>query len=159
MGADPLHPFRTQPAVTCDCVCSMTVPIEATETTSTSSATESQQAIAENSPSEVVAPELMAPADSGEARPSERIQIGSQREGDDAAPLKAKPTNPVTVVKEEPKRGNFPPPNVRDALTPELEAELAAALGGESLDAIIEGSSAPPPRVRNCPLILASPAR
>lgn len=76
-----------------------------------------------------------------EARPSERIQIGSQRESEGASPLTAKPTNPVSTPKPEAKKSSYPPPNIRDALPPELEQELAAALGGQSLDDIIEGSS------------------
>jgi small subunit ribosomal protein S1 len=98
----------------------------------------------ETTPPETAAVDQVTSPEIAEARPSDRIQIGSQREGETVAPLKAKPTNPVTIGKEEPKKGNFPPPNVRDALTPELEAELAAALGGESLDAIIEGSATTP---------------
>ena len=81
------------------------------------------------------------PVEALEHRPSERIQIGSQREGESNAPLKAKPMNPGTGLKEEPRKSHYPPPNVRDAMTPELEAELAAALGGESLDAIIDSSA------------------
>jgi small subunit ribosomal protein S1 len=120
----------------------MTVPTEATEQTPPSSAPSSAPGSEPDvSPTEVPAADEVTPTDAGEARPSERIQIGSQREDDTAVPLKAKPTNPVTVGKEEPKKSNFPPPNVRDALSPELEAELEAALGGESLDAIIEGSA------------------
>jgi small subunit ribosomal protein S1 len=116
----------------------MTVPTDASEQITTPSVPASEP---ESSPPDAVVVDQATPSEAGEARPSDRIQIGSQREGEAMAPLKAKPTNPVTVGKEEPKKGSFPPPNVRDALTPELEAELAAALGGESLDAIIEGSA------------------
>jgi small subunit ribosomal protein S1 len=42
--------------------------------------------------------------------------------------------------KKEPKK--YPPPNVRDQLSPELELEYAAALGDMSLEALIEQSSA-----------------
>ncbi len=80
--------------------------------------------------------------ESADQRPSDRIQIGSQRSTDASEPLlKAKPMNPGSEVKPEPKKSNYPPPNIRDALTPELEQELAAALGGESLDSIIEDST------------------
>ena len=75
-------------------------------------------------------------------RPSARLQIGSQRVGDSADEAKAQPT----VVPEEPrpaekKPKHYPPPNTRDALTPELEAEYLAALGGESLDDLIDGGA------------------
>jgi small subunit ribosomal protein S1 len=120
----------------------MTVPTEATEQTPASSAPTSSAP--ESSPTETIAADQTTSPEVVETRPSERIQIGSQREAEASAELKAKPTNPVTIVKDEPKKGSFPPPNVRDALTPELEAELAAALGGESLDAIIEGTATTP---------------
>lgn len=119
----------------------MTFPTEATEQSTTSPTSTTQSDV---STGEVVTPDQNPSNEAEEARPSERIQIGSQRDAESGAPLKAKPVNPVTVGKEEPKKGNFPPPNVRDALTPELEAELAAALGGESLDAIIEDSATTP---------------
>ncbi len=79
----------------------------------------------------------------GSARPSERIQIGTQREADAVDTAEAKPVNPgsSTPKAPEPKKSNYPPPNVRDQLSPELEKELEAALGGESLDAIIDGST------------------
>lgn len=116
----------------------MTVPTDATEQTPTPTTPVSEP---ETLPTEATAADQAIPVEASETRPSERIQIGSQRETEGGPELKAKPTNPVTVAKEEPKKGNFPPPNVRAALTPELEAELEAALGGESLDAIIEGSA------------------
>jgi len=81
-------------------------------------------------------------AQPGDAKPSARIQIGSQR-GTDAEAAKPKPVNPgsSTPKQPEPTKSNYPPPNVRDQLSPELEAELAAALEGESLDAIIDDAS------------------
>ncbi len=97
------------------------------------------------SPEAEAQPKVVEAAVTGESsdRPSERIQIGSQRESEADAPLLAKPMHPGTSTAPEPKKSNFPPPNVRDALSPELEAELAAALGGESLDAIIEETTGP----------------
>ncbi|QEG33898.1 30S ribosomal protein S1 [Bythopirellula goksoeyrii] len=80
-------------------------------------------------------------SDPEQARPSERIQIGTQRATSGEEAPKAKPMNPGTATEAAPKKSNYPPPNIRDALTPELEAELAAALGGESLDNLIEGSA------------------
>lgn len=85
--------------------------------------------------------DVLNQAEAVDQRPSERIQIGSQREGGSSEELKAKPINPGPPAKEVTKKSNYPPPNIRDALSPELEQELAAALGGESLDSIIEGTA------------------
>jgi len=76
-------------------------------------------------------------------RPSERIQIGTQRKADAVDTAEAKPVNPgsSTPRETEPTKSNYPPPNVRDQLSPELEKELEAALGGESIDAIIDSSA------------------
>ena len=76
------------------------------------------------------------------AAPSQRIRIGTQRESDAADSAEAKPVNPgsSTAKEPEPTKSNYPPPNVRDQLSPELEKELEVALGGESLDAIIDAS-------------------
>jgi small subunit ribosomal protein S1 len=74
-------------------------------------------------------------------RPSQRIQIGSQRE---SGPAEARP-NPVTPAalptpkKKEPKY--YPPPNIRDQLTPEMEAEYQAALGEVSFDALMQSEA------------------
>ena len=88
------------------------------------------------------------------ARPSERLQIGTQRAEDAQETAIAKPVTPVQpavqpagepgspAAQPEPAKKSYPPPNVRDKLSPELEQELAAALGSESLDALIENSSA-----------------
>jgi small subunit ribosomal protein S1 len=83
-------------------------------------------------------------AETSDHRPSERIQIGTQRDDDTADTAEAKPVNPgsSTPAEPEPTKSNYPPPNVRDQLSPELEKELEAALGGESLDAIIDDSAA-----------------
>jgi len=79
----------------------------------------------------------------GGERPSGRIQIGTQREADTAESAEAKPVTPGTSTPQEPEvtKSNYPPPNVRDQLSPELEREIEAALGGESLDTIIDGSA------------------
>ena len=85
-----------------------------------------------------------------EERPSERLQIGTQRAEDAQETAIAKPVTPVQPVggpdsaatQPEPAKKSYPPPNVRDKLSPELEQELAAALGSESIDSLIENSSA-----------------
>jgi ribosomal protein S1 len=92
---------------------------------------------------------------SGAERPSQRILIGSQR-GGDAAEAQAKPVTPAAppasttadkpaAPKREPK--HYPPPNVRDQLSAEMEMEYLAALGELSLDKLMSegaGSEDPP---------------
>ncbi len=82
-----------------------------------------------------------------ESRPSQRIQIGSQRESDASTEAKAKPVMPVTSAAPPPKKEpkHYPPPNIRDQLTPEMEAEYAAALGDLSFEALMTeaGGQAP----------------
>lgn len=73
-------------------------------------------------------------------KPSERIKIGTQR-GGAPADARPKPVMPVTEKRAEPAPSKYPPPNVRAQLSPELEAELEAALGGQSLDQLIETST------------------
>src|SRR5262249_4427133 len=71
-----------------------------------------------------------------------RMRIGSER--DEAVQPAAKP-QPVTpaappLQKPAPKKQppkHYPPPNIRDRLSPELEAEYQAALGDLSLDALM----------------------
>lgn len=79
--------------------------------------------------------------ESGEQKPSDRIRIGSQRPSSSQMPEQAKPkpkpTNPVSESKSAPAPSKYPPPNVRAALSEEQEAELEAALAGESLDDLI----------------------
>ena len=79
-------------------------------------------------------------------RPSERIQIGTQRADDSAEVAEAQPvsTGTTAAVEREPQSGPYPPPHVRDQLPPELEQELEAALGGESLDEIINSAPTAP---------------
>jgi small subunit ribosomal protein S1 len=84
-------------------------------------------------------------ATGAEARPSQRIQIGSQREGASAAPPRPKPVTPVASSVErapEVKRKSYPPPNIRAKLSPELEKELEAALAGGLVDELMESSTA-----------------
>ena len=81
-----------------------------------------------------------------EDRPSVRIQVGSQREGDSSA--EARPvasqqaaSSQSQVAESAPKKSNYPPPNVLDPLPPEVEMEIEAALGGKSLDEIMDDSA------------------
>ncbi len=56
---------------------------------------------------------------------------------DEPAPLPALPEG----AKLPATPGRIPPPNIRDRLSPELEAELEQALGGASLDDLLTGGS------------------
>lgn len=87
------------------------------------------------------------------ARPSGRIRIGTQRtEAVEEKPTAKSMTLPPAAESpdkpaarpEAPKLTGkiYPPPNVRDRLSPELEQELEAALGGQSLDEIIDSKAA-----------------
>lgn len=79
------------------------------------------------------------------SRPSERLQIGTQRAEDSQETPVAKPITPgdpgSPAAPPEPSKHNYPPPNVRDKLSPELEQELEAALAGEPLELLLEGSA------------------
>ena len=79
------------------------------------------------------------------ARPSDRIQIGTQREAEaDAPALAPKPVNPGAANPDrvvEQKRKSYPPPNIRAQLPPELEQELQAALAVDPVDQLMESSA------------------
>jgi small subunit ribosomal protein S1 len=126
----------------------MTSPIDA-EQSAASPAETTTLPSSETSPPTAEATSTATATDSpteggADSRPSERIQIGSQREDSSAPPIVAKSMNPSNAPKADPGKSSYPPPNVRSALSPELEKELADALGDESLDSIIEGTSAAP---------------
>ena len=97
-------------------------------------------------------------------KPSQRMLIGSQRDRDSATEAKANPVTPAAPLatppteqfsaenpsagKSSPERPparreakHYPPPNIRDQLSPELEAEYQAALGELSLESIMSDSS------------------
>jgi small subunit ribosomal protein S1 len=99
-------------------------------------------------------------AEAASAPPAQRILIGSQRRDDSANEAKAKPVTPAApftappatpsdappagkpMVKRQ-QQQHYPPPNIRDQLSPELEAEYQAALGELSFDSLMsEGVSA-----------------
>jgi len=77
-------------------------------------------------------------------RPSQRIQIGSQRSSVAAEPrpqavTPAAPASAPPAQKKESK--HYPPPNIRDQLSPELEQEYQDALGDLSLEALMSAES------------------
>src|SRR3954471_5183222 len=91
-------------------------------------------------------------SDSGQPpaeRPLQRMRIGSER---DQVPDTATKPNPVTpptapppAAKQPPKKltpKHYPPPNIRDQLSPELEAEYAAALSDLSFDTLMNQAAA-----------------
>lgn len=89
--------------------------------------------------------------EAGGDKPSARIRIGTQRPEAKAdkpvakAPAPTTGTAPALASPATPPPAHsgkqYPPPNVRDKLTPEEEAELEAALGSESLDDLIDSKS------------------
>ena len=98
---------------------------------------------AEADSSAEVEADVAAPAsDTGSGR---KIQIGSRRNKQETdKPQGAKPhvggkipSMPVAV----PNKGPVPVPSVRDQLSQDLEDEIAAALGGESIDDLMEQST------------------
>ena len=76
-----------------------------------------------------------------EQPPSGRIQVGSQRQEDSSTEAKPVATEQLPDSAPAPTKSNYPPPNVRDQLSPEMEQAIEAALGGQSLDEIIDGST------------------
>lgn len=96
------------------------------------------------------APQALATGDTEAAtaeRPSQRIQIGSQRDAGVVEQAQPKPVTPgggpaSTATKPpERKKKSYPPPNIRAQLSPEQEKELEAALGGGSIDELMESSA------------------
>jgi len=97
-------------------------------------------------------PEAGTAGEDGATAPSARIRIGTQRPEAVDEKLVAKAPAPTVGTAPAPENAtappppssgkHYPPPNVRDQLTPEEEAELEAALGTDSLDAIIDTKSA-----------------
>jgi small subunit ribosomal protein S1 len=86
-----------------------------------------------------------------------RIKIGSQRGGSTrtAPPIPVLAPNPVTPpaprlddegkpieTRPSPKVAakHYPPPNIRDRLTPDLEMEFAEAIGGVPIDEMLSGN-------------------
>jgi small subunit ribosomal protein S1 len=92
--------------------------------------------------------ESMETESTADERPVRRLRIGSERQTDRPAEAKAKPVTPAAPPAEAappPKKKeirHYPPPNIRDRLSPELEQEYEAALGGMSLDSLLESESA-----------------
>ena len=108
---------------------------------------------------EVESTDPSVPEDSSPAAPSgDRIKIGSQRGGVSTrivepipviAPTPVTPAAPRTGEAERPveKRSppptkHYPPPNIRDRLTPDLEAEFAEAIGGVPIDEMLSSDLA-----------------
>lgn len=100
----------------------------------------------------VAAPETTTP-EGDTARPSDRIRIGTQREGTGepapvakatALPPAIEPADKPVSRPEAPKPTGkiYPPPNIRDRLSADLEAEFEAALAGESLDDLMATKAA-----------------
>lgn len=80
-----------------------------------------------------------APAATEASSPPPPEQEPAPPEAAEAAPSVATP--PMAVAQTATGAKHYPPPNVRARLSPELEAELEAALEGQSLDDLISGSA------------------
>jgi small subunit ribosomal protein S1 len=112
----------------------------------------------DETPNTGVSNETTDRAESEVDRPAQRILIGSERDRESVAGMKAKPVTPAAPLaapleespegqlapsrpaKKQPPK-HYPPPNIRDQLSPELQAEYEAALGELSFDALMSESS------------------
>jgi hypothetical protein len=84
-----------------------------------------------------------ASAETAIERPSQRIQIGSQRDTDpESEKPQPKPIMPVKTAQPKKEQKHYPPPNIRDQLSPELEAEYLAAVGEASFDNLMQAATA-----------------
>ncbi len=136
---EPTHcePVQSESA---QCVPAQSKPTGQPTPTAESSLVESsntETTAAENSPEATPAQPPNAPP------PSQRLQIGTQRTGDEQEVAKPQPTTPVSqnIAAPEADRKHYPPPNTRTQLSPELQQELEAALGDESLDSLIDSAA------------------
>jgi small subunit ribosomal protein S1 len=106
---------------------------------------DSEAAVA--TPPEPATPAPAAPVEATAERPSQRIQIGSQRDADGAQspPPQPKPVTPGPARSDRPptesKKKSYPPPNVRSQLPPELQQEMDAALSGAAVEELMEKSA------------------
>lgn len=88
-----------------------------------------------------------SPRDAEGLPASSRLKIGTQREEANEEKPVAQPQIPAAQPappKPASEAKHYPPPNVRTRLTPEQEAELEEALGGQSLDDLLAGEQATP---------------
>ena len=112
-------------------------------------------------PSADLQPEAATPDESpseespaAEDAPSQRgLKIGSQRPSDTPTVIVPKPVAPaaprrdaealeaIRAARPKPAGEKVPMPNIREALSDELEAEVAAALGDESLEDVVSSDS------------------
>src|SRR5690606_21761191 len=93
------------------------------------------------------APQGEAPRDDQEQPASSRLKIGTQREeAKEEKPVAQAqiPSTQPAPTKPSNEAKHYPPPNVRTRLTPEQEAELEEALGGQSLEDLLASEQATP---------------
>ncbi len=95
-----------------------------------------------------LAPMPTPPATISPPAASEEVQSPAADETSEIAPVaqpepEAPPAEvvPQRATRHAPEAKHYPPPNVRARLSPELEAELEAALEGQSLDDLISSSA------------------
>jgi small subunit ribosomal protein S1 len=104
-----------------------------------------QSTTSEESPSPEPRAQRAEVAEAPSVPPIQRMLIGSERER--ATEAKPKPVAPAAppAAKPAPQKQpakHYPPPNIRDQLSPDLEAEFQAALGDLSLDALMNEAAA-----------------
>lgn len=95
-------------------------------------------------------PEAAAETDATKPAYREKIQIGSRKSVDKSEPAPSKPLLAGAAFKEhvetlmkgpDKPAGKVPTPSVRDKLSADLEQEIAAALGGASVEDLVSGSA------------------
>ena len=122
---------------------------EATSEAITASTSTTESTTPEDKPTEAESSEARSDEVAAKPEVALRMRIGSMRDGDNAKDAKPKPTVAAPSPREGkeapepvlPEKTKYPPPNIRQQLPPELEKEVEDALGGMSLDAMIESSA------------------
>ena len=93
-------------------------------------------------------------------RPRSRLPSGRASESKSARNAKSaveeaapqpKPVMPVKSAQPKKEQKHYPPPNIRDQLSPELEAEYLAAVGDTSFNDLMESSTAGAPPTEIAP--------
>ncbi len=112
----------------------------------------SSEAPDKDPPQSTATPDAAEPEVQQAERPSQRILIGSQRKAGAAEARrtaeevqvadKPNPAAPAAAAPAKKATKHYPPPNIRDRLSPELEQEYQAALGDVSLDALMNEATA-----------------
>lgn len=138
------QPEDNQPAETEAATGEAQAEVAEENTQSEAAATSANQTNAGDTPAAAETPAQKS-TDATPTGPARKIQIGSRRQqGESDEPRGAKPhvggKAPADAV-VVPNKGPVPIPSVRDQLSQDLEDEIAAALGGESIDDLLDTSA------------------